>query len=99
MLEDDIECAVESVDVNEQKKRKVANLNNVNSFHSFIKNRYADYCGVATKYLNGYNAVFSTSFRNRHKMIEELCTALLIPGPIDYSASVKDVETLNLLNV
>ena len=99
VLEDSSDCIVESVDVNEQKKRKSANLNNVNSFHSFIKERYGKYRGVATKYLNRYNALFSTSFRNRNEMIERLCDTLLTPGPIDYSFSCKNVTGLDLLEL
>ena len=50
VLEEDLECAIEKVDIEEEKQRKVANLNNVNSFHAFIKERYGQYRGVATKY-------------------------------------------------
>ncbi len=99
VLENGIECAVEGVSVEEQKQRKVANLNNVNSFHSFIKERYGKYRGVATKYLNRYNALFSAGFRNRKEMIERLCESLLYPGPIDYSVTCDDVESFELLDI
>jgi len=38
-------------------------LNTVNSLHSFIKDLYAHYRGVATEYINRYNALFSIAFR------------------------------------
>ena len=99
ILEEGIECAVESVDAEEQKKRKIANLNNVNSFHAFIKDRYGKYRGVATKYLNRYNALFSSCFRDRKTMIDILCEVLLTPGPIDYSKTGIDVEQHELLQI
>lgn len=99
ILEEKIDCAVESVDVEDQKKHKVANLNNVNSFHSFIKDRYGRYRGVATKYLNRYNALFSSCFRDREAMIDKLCDALLTPGPIDFSNTGIDVEQCELLQI
>lgn len=99
ILEEENECAVEGVSIKDQKQRKVANLNNVNSFHAFIKKRYGNYRGVATKYLNRYNALFSTSFRSRDAMINRLCEALLYPSPIDYSSTIKDVENDDLFEV
>lgn len=36
----------------------VNHLNNVNSFHSRIQKQYTEYRGVATKYINRYNALF-----------------------------------------
>lgn len=97
VLEATVDCAVESVDVEEQKNQKVANLNNVNSFHSFIKERYGTYRGVATKYINRYNALFSSSFRDRREMIERLCDALLTPGPVDYSHTCSEVKYTDTL--
>lgn len=99
ILEEGIECAVESVEAEQQKKHKIANLNNVNSFHSFIKDRYGRYRGVATKYLNRYNALFSSCFRDRKTMIEKLCEVLLTPSIIDYSSTGADVEEHELLEI
>ncbi len=97
VLEDTIDYAVERVDVAEQKARKVANLNNVNSFHAFIKERYGHYRGVATKYLNRYNALFSSGFRDRKEMTDRLCDAMLNPGPIDYSNLVEQISVKDTL--
>ena len=38
-------------------------LNTVNSFHLFIKRQYEFYHGVSIKYLNKYNALFSTVYK------------------------------------
>ena len=37
----------------------VNHLNNVNSFHSMIKEQYRFYRGVSSKYINRYNALFT----------------------------------------
>ena len=44
------ECSV--VDINHEKSRGIFNLNTVNSLHSYIKETYNHYRGVATKYIN-----------------------------------------------
>lgn len=49
-------CSVVSV---KAQKGRAFHLNNVNAFHSLIKGYYEQYRGVATKYLNRYNALFS----------------------------------------
>lgn len=60
-LEKDTGCSVK--DVTEERSGKFFNLNTVNNFHSFIKSRYKFYRGVATKYLNRYNDLFSIAYR------------------------------------
>ena len=61
------------------KKETVSffNLNTVNNLHSFIKNRYYDYRGVATKYLNRYNLVFRAAYRMRLS-VDELADKLFL---------------------
>lgn len=54
-------CTV--LDVKHEGNKKLLNLNLVNSLHSFIKETYNYYRGVATKYINRYNALFSIAFR------------------------------------
>lgn len=48
------------------------NINTVNSFHSFIKERNRDARGFATKYLNRYNALFSKIFRTTKVVVEDI---------------------------
>ena len=67
-LEEAVDCVIESVNRQEQKNAGTANLNNVNSFHSYIKERYSHYRGVATQYINRYNALFSTVYRAKESL-------------------------------
>lgn len=60
-------------------QKKFFNLNTVNSFHSMIKRLYKDYRGVATTYLNRYNTLFSSLFRNKGTLADRLEKALLNP--------------------
>lgn len=60
-LEETAGCTVK--DVNSESGTAFYNLNTVNAFHSFIKKRYEFYRGVATKYLNRYNALFSAAYK------------------------------------
>ncbi len=57
VLETLASCTV--VDEKHEGSRGMFNLNTVNSLHSYIKDAYNYYCGVATKYINRYNALFS----------------------------------------
>jgi transposase-like protein len=48
-------------------------INTVNGFHSFIKQFYNNtYHGVATKYINRYNALFATVYRHKEDAIDKL---------------------------
>ena len=46
------------------------NINAVNAYHSFIKGRNRNARGFATKYLNRYNALFSTAFRSSDSVVD-----------------------------
>ncbi len=75
------------------------NLNTVNNFHSFIKNRYVFYRGVATKYLNRYNVLFTLAWRQKEVVLASLCKKLLNPSGINYHHTIKDVRNLRLLEI
>ena len=62
-LETVVDCVVECVSAEKQKNSGTSNLNNVNSFHSYIQERYAHYRGVATRYINRYNSLFAAAYR------------------------------------
>lgn len=62
------------------EQKKFFNLNTVNCFHSMIKRLYKDYRGVATTYLNRYNTLFSSLFRDNGKLTDKLEKALLSPA-------------------
>lgn len=75
------------------------NLNTVNGFHSFIKKRYVFYRGVASKYINRYNALFAATYRNAESIIRRLTeTALAVTGT-NYYHSNKDVRTAEVLMI
>ena len=68
-LEEIADCVIESVDIQQQRKNAgTANLNNVNNFHSYIHERYVHYRGVATRYINRYNSLFSTIYRAKESL-------------------------------
>jgi hypothetical protein len=48
------------------------NINSVNAYHSFIKERNRNARGFATKYLNRYNALFSAAFRAPDSVIDDI---------------------------
>ncbi len=89
---------VQSVDKSE-KDTGFFNLNTVNNFHSFIKNRYVLYRGVATKYLNRYNVLFTFAWRQKEEVLASLCKKLLNPSGINYHHTIKEVRNLWLLEV
>lgn len=78
-LESIVDCVVESVPVSKQKSMKTVTLNNVNGFHNNIHEHIKQYRGVATKYLNRYNALFASTYRKisikalTSKLLEKLC--------------------------
>ena len=92
ILEESTDCKVNGVTVEEMKKTKTATLNNVNSFHAFIKGHYHDYRGVASKYINRYNALFSAGFRNRRETIDKVCQLVLTLRPDDMHMTDEDVR-------
>ena len=75
------------------------NLNTVNSFHSYIKDIYNQYRGVATKYINRYNAMFSLVFRSSKELAANLFSSLCNAGTYPWWHSVRDVKTHNLVHV
>ena len=87
-------CPVMNVD----RKNAFAHVNTANGFHSFIKDRFYQYRGVATKYLNRYNVLFSKSFRNSENLIDRIYV-ILCSNDIQRHHSVNDVKTLNLLAI
>ena len=97
-LQDNMDCFVGSIPVAAQKSKGIASLNNVNSFHSFIKERYRHARSYATKYLNRYNKVFAMAFRNREETIKRLQEILRQPCIMAANMSNRRLKeaTLNL---
>jgi transposase-like protein len=69
VLEKDGVCSVTSTNNNDDGFK---NINNVNAFHSFIKERNRNARGFATKYLNRYNAFFSISFKKSEFVVDDI---------------------------
>lgn len=92
-------CTVKDCNTSTEEEKHFYHLNTVNGFHSYIKHRYNFYRGVATKYLNRYNALFSTAYRNADGLIERLADLLLSVGTMDYFHSGKDVKAMGLLSI
>lgn len=94
-LETLADCTV--VDINHEKSKGIFNLNTVNSLHSYIKQTYNHYRGVATKYINRYNALFSVAFRCAESQKDTLFTSLCKVSQNSYWHSVKDVRKHSLV--
>jgi transposase-like protein len=72
-------------------------INKVNGFHSFIKERIRAARGVATIYLNRYNAFFAEIFGDQDSAINKIYD---IMKTRDFSFhTIADVKSQNLLNV
>ncbi|MDE7201794.1 MAG: transposase [Lachnospiraceae bacterium] len=95
VLETLASCTV--VDVKKEESRGIFNLNTVNSLHSFIKETYNHYRGVATKYINRYNALFSNAFRCADNLKDMLFSSLCTVGQNCYWHSINDVRNYKLV--
>jgi len=100
VLAETSKCEVSNVRKNDEKGENSGfyNINTVNSFHSFIKDRYNDYRGVATKYLNRYNVLFARAFRSGDDAVNEIYK-ILISSDLNLYKSTNDVKTANLLDL
>ena len=91
------ECTVKDCSDCTADESHFYNLNTVNGFHSFIKRTYEFYRGVATKYLNRYNALFAAMYRKADDTIQQLKKVLLTPGTHNYYHSNKAIRQSGLL--
>jgi len=81
-----------------KERGSFTHTNTANSFQSLIKERYNRYRGVATKYLNRYNALFAKLFRSRADLADEIYS-IMISNDTPRHHSVADVKGLGLLGV
>lgn len=93
------ECTIKDCACFVEEEKCFFHLNTVNGFHSFIKQRYNFYRGVATKYLNRYNALFASAYRNAETLIGLLKATLLIVSRIGHYHSNRDVREMGLLAI
>ena len=73
------------------------NINTVNSYHSFIKERNRNARGFATKYLNRYNSLFSNVFRKTDNIATYIYN-LLCDMNNRYHTNIES-QTQNLLEI
>ena len=93
------ECAVKDCSGIIGDEKCFYHLNTVNGFHSYIKQRYHFYRGVATKYLNRYNALFASAYRKTGALVELLVNTLLGVNNTNYYHSNKAVKEMRLLAI
>lgn len=91
------DCIVEDCNSRDKKVSSFYNLNTVNGFHSFIKQRYVFYRGVASKYINRYNTLFAAAYRNAENIIRRLTDTILAVTNADYYHSTKDIKETGLV--
>jgi transposase-like protein len=96
VLEGLCKADVTHVKTDENPGRYFLRINSANAFHRFIKERYDGYRGVATKYLNRYNALFSRTFRNDGHLADEIYDALC-SNKANSFYSIAQVKSHNLL--
>ena len=92
-------CTQKNVKLVPQEETRLFNLNTVNSFHNVIKDRLRRYRGVATKYINRYNALFCTVYRRRWLTFDDLCRQLLTVNRTSYVRTYADVRGMDLLAI
>lgn len=93
------DCTVRDCMNQEGDEPHFFNLNTVNGFHGFIKKRYNFYRGVASKYINRYNALFAAAYRNAESISRRLAETVLTVTDTNYYHSNKDVRTAGVLAI
>lgn len=72
-------------------------VNKVNGFHSFIKERLLAARGVATIYLNRYNALFSQVFGKHNTVTDKIFELMTTRG--NSFSTIELIKSKNLLNI
>ncbi len=93
VLEDVADCTIKNVT---GEKTSFYNLNTVNSLHSFVKEQYKFYRGVATKYINRYCTLFEYAFRSRISDVEKLKAAIL---KIERAYTIENIKVESLSHI
>jgi transposase-like protein len=92
ILEEEGHCTVMRIK-NEDKGFK--KINNVNGFHSFIKERTRDARGFATKYLNRYLALFSGAYRKSEMLVDDIYK--ILSNTKNRYVTIAESQSVNLL--
>jgi hypothetical protein len=88
-------CRCEVVGIRREDPAKPENINTVNAFHSFIKERLDGMRRVATKYLNRYASLFSLVWRGGSNVVDDIYNELC-SNTHDSCATISDVRLKNL---
>jgi transposase-like protein len=91
-------CGCPVVNVTVEQPGGFHHINTVNGLHSFIKETYIHYRGVATKYLNRYNALFSRVYRCGSDLADCIYN-ILCANDSQRHRKVCDVKALGLLDI
>ena len=94
ILEETGKCTVLNVKDGEDS---FININTVNGYHSFIKERNREARGFATKFLNRYNSLFSKVYRSTQAVVDDIFK--LLSGTDNRNCTIIVSQTKNLLNV
>jgi len=84
--------------IDPKKAGEFSHINNVNGYHSFIKERYNAYRGVNTKYLNCYNTLFSRAY-NRTRNLTDTIYSILCSNQSELYHPVKTLKTEAILEI
>lgn len=96
-LEGLTDCRVENVNAEENQDKGFYHLNHINNFHGFIKSCCRNFRGVATKYLNRYNALFSSAYQQCEAHAHNFFEIISQCSPFQRHYSNYDVRNHNLL--
>ena len=98
VLEEVGKCAVlNAKEATEHGAGDFYNINTVNSYHSFIKERNRNARGFATKYINRYSSLFSNVFRPDGVLSEDICKLMRNQKYDDLT--IKRSQAENLLEI
>lgn len=95
----DAGCTMVDVKKVSEEESALINLNSVNGFHSLIKRVLRDYCGVATKYQNRYNALFVAMYKLTPQRECDIIRRLLTISTDSCNSTNVDVKRKNLLDL
>ncbi len=90
----DGKCKVHAI---KKGDRGFYNINTVNNYHSFIKERNRTARGFATKYLNRYNSFFSKIFRKTELVVDQIYD--LLCGMNNSYHTNKEIQTMRILMI
>lgn len=92
-------CVAKNVNTVPKEDKPLFNINKVNNFHSMIKEWLRRYRGVATKYLNRYNALFSVAYKLTREGTRDITRRLLTVSSTSRKTTYKAIKEVGLLAI